>query len=185
MHRRQVLRTAAAALAAGIAGCGGGDGGDTPTDGTTATETTTATPTGTPTVTASPTETGTPTAGATPTETPSETATETPAATPTATATGPQTQLVTVGADGLRFRPESFTIAVGDTVRWEWRGDNHNVTPNEIPSASSWQGTTADDQYVYDAGHVYEHTFEVAGEYTYYCDPHRSAGMTGSFTVTE
>ena len=183
MHRRQVLRTAAVALAATVAGCGDGDGGDTPTDEPTATETTTATATATDTgtATASPTET----AGATPTETPSDTATETPAATPTATETGPQTQLVTVGADGLRFRPESFTIAVGDTVRWEWRGDDHNVTPNEIPSASSWQGTTADDQYVYDAGHVYEHTFSVAGEYTYYCDPHRSAGMTGSFTVTE
>ena len=175
MERRNVLRSVAAALAAGVAGCGdGGDGDDG--DG--------ATPTETPTATATATETATETATATPTET--QTATATATDTPTATETGPQTQVVTVGANGsLRFRPSSFTIAVGDTVRWEWKGDNHNVTPNETPDASTWQGTTAEGPYTYDAGHTHSHTFEVAGEYTYYCDPHRSAGMTGSFTVTE
>jgi len=37
----------------------------------------------------------------------------------------------------------------------------------------------------YGSGHTHSHTFETAGEYSYRCVPHRTQGMTGSFTVTE
>lgn len=51
------------------------------------------------------------------------------------------------------------------------------------PEDSTWSGTPGGDGTTYDTGYVYEYTFEVAGEYEYYCAPHRSLGMTGSFTV--
>lgn len=173
MERRTLLQTAAVALTAGVAGCGG-DGGDGSDGGDGATDT--------PTATATQTQTPEPTATATETQPPADDQT----ATPTETATGPQTQVVAVAPNrSLRFEPKSFTISVGETVRWEWKDGGHNVTPDEIPDASTWAGTTADDQYTYDAGYTHSHTFEVAGEYAYFCDPHRSTGMTGSFTVTE
>jgi plastocyanin len=168
-----MLEAVAVALTAGVAGCGGtgGEGTDTQTP------TEPATATGTPTQTTTATEEPTPTA--------TETVTATGEPTPTATDTDPRTQVVAVGSDGLNFDPESFTIAVGDTVRWEWEGDNHNVTPEDVQQQSSWLGTTDEEGYTYDAGYTHSHTFEVPGEYTYYCDPHRGAGMTGSVTVTQ
>jgi len=33
------------------------------------------------------------------------------------------------------------------------------------------------------AGEAYEHTFERAGTYEYYCIPHESSGMTGTVRV--
>ncbi|MFS8636890.1 MAG: plastocyanin/azurin family copper-binding protein [Gemmatimonadota bacterium] len=33
------------------------------------------------------------------------------------------------------------------------------------------------------AGHTFEHTFENAGDFPYYCVPHQSAGMTGRIVV--
>ena len=59
-------------------------------------------------------------------------------------------------------------------------GRLYNVTPGSAPSGSDWQGKTDD---LYSSGTTYAHTFEVAGEYEYYCEPHRSSGMVGSFTV--
>jgi len=117
--------------------------------------------------------------------TPSEDASETPTATATQTPTTPagETQVVSVGADGLRFSPDSFEIQPGDTVRWEWESDNHNVKPSEVPDGSDWSGTP--DSEIFDSGHTYSYTFETPGEYSYYCNPHRSVGMAGSFTVTE
>jgi plastocyanin len=34
-----------------------------------------------------------------------------------------------------------------------------------------------------DADESYEHTFEVEGEYGYFCVPHESSGMTGTVVV--
>lgn len=190
MHRRDVLRSGVGLAVLALAGCSGDEGEDSPADTQTAaptetqTATTTATATETPTATATETPTATPTE--TTTETPASTATETGTATPTETATGPQATVVTVAPDGaLRFSPESVTVSVGDTVRWEWAAGGHNVVPDQIPAESSWAGTTDDEGYTYDAGYTHSHTFEVAGEYSYYCDPHQSVGMVGSVTVEE
>ena len=112
------------------------------------------------------------------TDTPTETeaaSTETPPSDPD--------QRVAVG-DGLNFDPESFEISVGDTVLWEWVGNGHNVSYDEsnVPAGTDWEG---DDDSLYNEGHFHAHTFEDAGEYEYYCQPHRSSGMVGNFTVTE
>ncbi|MFC7193430.1 plastocyanin/azurin family copper-binding protein [Halosimplex aquaticum] len=74
---------------------------------------------------------------------------------------------------------------VGETVVWVWHSSGHNVRPESTPSGSDFSGTAGGDDRLYDEGHTLSHTFEVAGEYEYYCNPHRSAGMTGSFTVAE
>lgn len=109
--------------------------------------------------------------------------TGTPTATETTTPIQDADQTVIVGPDGsLRFEPASFSIGVGDSVLWRWDSSGHNVSPTsgEIPSESEWTG---DDESTYGAGHVHHHTFSVAGQYDYHCDPHQSVGMTGSFTV--
>jgi plastocyanin len=178
VDRRHLLRASAVAMV-GLAGCTDGGGDDTPTatesemDASTDTETDVGTPTateggmGTPTATEGDVDT--------PTDTPTPTATE--ARTPT-----PQPdQRVTVAPGGsLEFDPSSFTVPAGDTVLWEWDGSGHNVVVESQPSGAEWPGDDAD---LYAAGHTHSYTFEVAGEYSYYCQPHRGSGMTGSFTV--
>ncbi|PSP67949.1 hypothetical protein BRC79_06095 [Halobacteriales archaeon QH_8_67_27] len=89
-------------------------------------------------------------------------------------------------ADGaLAFAPDSFEVSAGDTVVWVWHSSGHNVVPDSTPSGSEFSGTPGGSGDRYDEGYEFSRTFEVAGEYEYYCSPHRSAGMVGSFTVTE
>ncbi len=175
MYRRQYLALAGAA--AGLAGCSS-DGGD---GGATATEATTDTPTATEPETETPART--PTAAGTETETPTRAPTAT--ATPTATETPTDTvaQVVEVGAGGFNFSPERFEVAVGDTVRWVWRSNNHNVVPESTPEGSDWGGTEGGGGDLYDRGHVHEATFETVGDYAYRCSVHGGGGMVGSFTV--
>lgn len=86
-----------------------------------------------------------------------------------------------VGPGGrLVFEPETFEVAAGDTVRWEWASPGHNVSPEDQPAEASWSG---DDESTYGSGHSYAYTFAVPGRYEYHCDPHQTVGMTGSFTV--
>lgn len=171
--RRQFLAAVTTGVTGALAGCGGsGDSTATP-----ATETETVA-----------TETETMVTETETAEAETETATQTEtmateAETDTGT-TGPA-QTVSVAAEGFSFSPETFEIAVGDTVRWEWEGGGHNVRPDSIPGGSDWSGTEGGDSDTYSSGHTYSYTFEVAGEYSYYCGPHQSAGMVGSFTVTE
>ena len=94
-------------------------------------------------------------------------------------------QTVAVGDGGLNFSPESFTVSVGDTVEWSWAAGGHNVVPDEIPDGSDWSGSEGAPSETLDEGATHRHTFETAGEYSYYCNPHQGAGMTGSFTVEE
>ncbi|ELZ29695.1 halocyanin-like protein [Halosimplex carlsbadense 2-9-1] len=190
MNRRRLLRLSGTALAAAVAGCGG-DGAETDQpDGGDATPTASPTPTDepatdTPTPEATPTASPTPTdSAATPTGTP--TASPTPIETPTPTATPRQAARVVAVADGeLAFAPSAFEISTGETVVWVWHSNGHNVRPETTPSGSDFSGTAGDDGDRYDEGHELSFTFETPGEYAYYCSPHRSAGMTGSFTVTE
>jgi plastocyanin len=181
MNRRHYLRLSSAALAAAVAGCGQGDGestpSPTPTEATATTEPLeTSEPEGTPTPESTPT--ATPDSDATPTETP--TASPTPTATPRQAA-----QVVDVGDSALVFAPDSFEVSKGDTVVWVWHSSGHNVVPDSTPNGSDFSGTPGGEGDRYDEDYEFSHTFEVAGEYEYYCDPHRSAGMVGSFTVTE
>jgi len=169
MDRRRYLRSVAAAgTVVAVAGCsddsGNGDEGNGMGNGED---------------TSTPTDAGdTPTGGedASPTATPD-------AGDETATPPPDPDQRVAVG-EGLNFAPDSFEISVGDTVLWEWVGGGHNISydDGDVPAGTAWDG---DDEDIYSEGHVHFFTFETPGEYDYYCQPHQTSGMTGSFTVTE
>jgi len=91
---------------------------------------------------------------------------------------------VRVAPDGnLRFDPETFRLAAGGTVTWEWDAPGHNVIADTVPDGSDWEGTPGGTGETYDRGYSYEYTFEVTGDYEYYCAPHRNFDMVGSFTV--
>jgi plastocyanin len=160
--RRQFVAALTVGVTGTLAGCGDSES-TTPT----------AASTDAPTATDSPVETNT----ATPVETGSVTATETPES---------ASQVVVVDAeDSLRFAPASFTVSTGSTVSWEWADGGHNVKAETTPAGSDWSGTPGDSSTTYGRSHTHTETFETAGEYEYYCAPHRGAGMTGSFTVTD
>lgn len=86
-------------------------------------------------------------------------------------ATAPLT--VTVGPDGSPvFDPQTVELAPGQTLRWEWDSEDHNVRVEDQTDEASWSGTAGDEDDTYDAGHTYEHTFDVPGRYEYYCRRH-------------
>jgi plastocyanin len=102
--------------------------------------------------------------------------------------TGAALPTVTVGPNGnYRFDPETITVHVGDTVRWRWDSSGHNVV--------SGSGGTADDKFcspnnqncgsapVSGSGTTYEHTFNNAGTFPYFCSVHQSFGMMGMVVV--
>jgi halocyanin-like protein len=95
-------------------------------------------------------------------------------------ATGESGPTVDVGAgdQGLAFGPAAIRISTGTTVTWEWTGEGggHNV----VHEGGEF---TSGDEYVSEAGHTYEYTFEESGNYTYYCTPHQGLGMLGAVVV--
>jgi plastocyanin len=95
---------------------------------------------------------------------------------------------VSVGPSGqLVFSPATVNIAVGDTVRWTWAGSGHSVTSGENCSADSEycspNDTNCSAGMLSNTGTVYQHTFDTAGSYTYYCVAHCSRGMIGTVNV--
>lgn len=94
------------------------------------------------------------------------------------------------------FQPETVRIETGGTVIWTNDSDvGHTVTAYEdaIPPEASYFASGGFDSEsmarnrVSDGlvapGESYEHTFEVAGTYEYYCIPHESSGMVGTVEV--
>lgn len=167
MDRRRLLAATATALAATLAGCSsGGDG-----DGTAAT------------AEQSPATSET-TATDSPTTEPATTDGQTQQTTDGTSTESDAPAVVTVAPDGtLEFDPETVTIEVGGTVRWEWNAGGHNVRVATQPEGAGWTGTEGANTDTYGSDHVYEFTFEVAGTYGYFCAPHRAAGMTGTVVV--
>lgn len=93
--------------------------------------------------------------------------------------TGQESVAIDVGGggdQGLAFTPPSVLVDVGTTVTWEWtgKGNMHNVVAEDDSFTS---------EYHSDAGETFEHTFETTGDYTYYCEPHKSTGMKGGIAV--
>lgn len=111
--------------------------------------------------------------------------------------TGATAQATTIGmTDGLEFDPAEAQVQPGATVTWENVGTiEHSVTAyeEEIPGDAEYfasgdfdSESAARDAYPEGSiagGETYEHTFEVEGEYGYFCIPHEGAGMVGTITV--
>jgi plastocyanin len=98
-----------------------------------------------------------------------------------------ETKPVLRGTDSgqLVFVPASIKICKGDTVTWvNNKGGPHNVVFDEdaIPSGVSQEAISMDSQ-LGEEGDTFSKQFDVAGNYDYYCEPHRGAGMNAKLTV--
>lgn len=99
------------------------------------------------------------------------------------------TYTVKMGADNglLKFVPDKLTIKPGDTVQWV----NNKLAPhnavfdaNGVPSGDKELASKmSHTKLLYAPGESYETTFTELGTYSYYCQPHRGAGMVGKITV--
>jgi plastocyanin len=87
------------------------------------------------------------------------------------------THIVQFGGNaGLTYSPNTFSAAVGDTVKWEGDFSIHPLSSTTIPSgAQSWHNAT---------GTTFAYVIAVPGAYHYQCDVHAGLGMTGSFQVS-
>ena len=70
----------------------------------------------------------------------------------------------------------SRTIEVGDTVKWVWNSNNHNVVSNSGANESFNSGATEN------VGATFSHTFILEGASDYLCTPHPN-DMYGTITV--
>jgi len=93
--------------------------------------------------------------------------------------------VVDVAQEAFQFTPERFEITAGQTVKWVWQDGGHNIRVESTPDGSDWTGTAGGATDTYPEGHELVSTFETVGEYEYYCAPHRSLGLEGSFAVVE
>lgn len=90
----------------------------------------------------------------------------------------------------LRFSPTPVTIAAGETV--EFRNVSafvHTVSTqpadaNEAADVALPAGAESFDSGEIPAGGTWRRSFTVPGTYSYFCDPHHGAGMTGTIVVT-
>ena len=109
--------------------------------------------------------------------------------TPSASA---ETYQVKLGSDKglLVFEPKKLTIKPGDTVEWV----NNKVPPHNVVFDSAKNPTKSADlakslshkKLLMSPGQKETTTFAAdaaAGDYTFYCEPHRGAGMVGTITV--
>jgi plastocyanin len=81
---------------------------------------------------------------------------------------------VTMGSNGnLVFEPAEISISAGDTVHFvNGMLPPHNVIVEDHPELSH-------DPLLFMPGESFDVTFTEAGDYTYWCAPHKSAGMIG------
>jgi halocyanin-like protein len=84
---------------------------------------------------------------------------------------------VGAGDSGLAFGPAAVRIDTGTDINWSWTGAGgaHNVVAQDGEFDS---GGTVNQE-----GNNFQHTFEDAGVYLYYCTPHEASGMKGAVIV--
>lgn len=111
-----------------------------------------------------------------------------------------------IGMTRNEFVPDRYEVSVGETVVWEnTSAATHTVTAYEeaLPEGAEFFASggfetqeEADEAWYDDRGggfdrpETYEHTFEIAGTYPYYCIPHEMDGrgtgrMQGEIRVVE
>jgi plastocyanin len=109
--------------------------------------------------------------------------------TPSASA---ETYKVKLGSDKglLQFEPKTLTIKPGDTVEWvNNKLAPHNVVfdPAKNPTKDAELAKSlSHTKLLLNPGQTTTTTFPAdvpAGIYTFYCTPHRGAGMVGKITV--
>ena len=83
------------------------------------------------------------------------------------------TKSVKLTADN-QFSPGNVSVAVGDSVEFNWGGGFHDVV---FADGAKSGAPTAD------TGVLYSRTFDTAGTFKYVCSVHEASGMTGAITV--
>ncbi len=109
--------------------------------------------------------------------------------TPTASA---ETYTVKLGSDKgmLAFEPKKLTVKPGDTIEWK----NNKVPPHNVvfdPKLNPTKDITlakslSHKKLLMSPGQTETTVIPAdapAGEYTFYCEPHRGAGMVGKIIV--
>ena len=95
---------------------------------------------------------------------------------------------VKMGSDSglLQFEPATLTIKAGDTVTWV----NNKMAPHNVifdaaavPGGKAVADSLSQEQLTFAPGESYSSTFSDPGEYSYFCAPHRGAGMVGKIVV--
>jgi plastocyanin len=99
-----------------------------------------------------------------------------------------ETKTVKMGSDSgqLVFVPDELTICKGDTVTWiNNKGGPHNVVFDEeaVPDGVD-TGKISMDGQLGEEGEKFSTKLDVAGTYSYYCEPHRGAGMNAQVIVS-
>jgi len=99
------------------------------------------------------------------------------------------TEEVMMGSDDgfLTFVPKKTTICKDDSVKWininpGPAGQNVSFDVDTVPSGFDAK-TSSMNGNLKDKGDTFTLTFELKGEYGYYSEPYRGAGMTGSIYV--
>jgi plastocyanin len=90
------------------------------------------------------------------------------------------------GAKGLVFEPSSLTIKSGDTVTFNvGQLPPHNVVFEKVPGGDKDLAARLGHKGLEGSGGTFAIDFAgaPAGEYTYFCMPHRGAGMVGKVIV--
>ena len=85
-----------------------------------------------------------------------------------------------VSASGVSFSPANVTISVGDSVKWTNQNGTHNV---HFDGEAVGQPASAAGPNDPAWANGVTRTFEQAGTFRYYCDPHKQFGMEGIVTV--
>ena len=86
---------------------------------------------------------------------------------------------VTMGSGGnLVFEPSEISISAGDTVHFvNGMLPPHNVIVEDHPELSH-------EGLLFAPGESFDITFTEAGDYTFWCAPHKGAGMIGQAHVS-
>jgi plastocyanin len=89
----------------------------------------------------------------------------------------------------MTYTPDTVRVAVGQTVRWENSSAvMHTVMADPEEAFKDKSVELPDGASTFNSGNLdpkatFEHTFEVAGTYRYFCVPHEAVGMTGTVIV--
>jgi glucose/arabinose dehydrogenase/plastocyanin len=92
-----------------------------------------------------------------------------------------------VAAVGNSFLPQALVVPTGTALAWTGGPLAHTVTSSQAVCSSATEDEcryNADDDTAFNGlvggvGDTFEHTFEEAGVYPYYCEFHYQLGMTG------
>lgn len=95
-------------------------------------------------------------------------------------------EVTAVTDDGHHFLPHLVWVKRGGSVTWVNESGTHTVTvyhPDNGKPRRAPTGAAAWDSGSLTEGEHFEHTFDTAGVYDYFCAPHEHGGMVGSVLV--